>query len=596
MSNAEIAKLLRSVSAALSLGDNNRFRIIAYDRAADAIEHASSEVKDLWDEGKLKDLARIGEGIAGSLDELFKTGQVKHFEAILRPFPPAMFEMLDVPGIGPKNAFKLCQALGISKSHGAVAALAQAATKGHIRKLAGFGADSETKIIQNIREYQSRSDRLLLHQATAITDSLLAWLRASPYVDKAMVLGSLRRQASTVGDIDIAVATTHPQEVITHFTRYPQKSRVLEAGNLSASLILPNSRQVDLMVQPPQAFGSLLQHFTGSKHHNIALRELAMKKGYSLSEKGIKILAHPSLTLREGQGVSYDREKGMVTFATEESFYNFLGLDYIPPQLRENSGEIELALSHKLPKLVELADIRGDLHVHSNFDIEPSHDLGTSSVKELVTAAQKLNYQYLGLADHNPSVAGHNEKQVLELLKHRSRVIDHEKGTLHVFNGLEVDILPSGKRAISDVCMDQLDYAIVSIHSSFRGAKKTMTDRVLAGLDHPKAKIFGHPTARLLDEREGIDLDWDRLFDYCIRHHKWLEIDAWPNRLDLPDNLVREAVQAGISLVIGSDSHSSDSLPFINYGVSVAKRGWATAKDVMTTLDLSSIIKLINLR
>lgn len=572
-SNAQIAKLLRSVSAALSLDDGNRFKIIAYDRAADAVEHASSDVKDLWDEGKLKDLAGVGEGIASSLDELFRTGKVKHFAAILRPYPPAMFELLEVPGIGPKNAFKLCQALGISKAHTAISALEKAAHKGRIRTLESFGADSEAKILLGIKEYQGRSHRLLLHQATAIADSIVAWLEKSPYVKSATPLGSLRRQVSTVGDIDIAVATDHPAEVIEHFTKYPNKSRVLEAGTLSAGIILPNDHQVDLMVQPPEAIGALLQHFTGSKHHNIALRELAMKKGLSLSEKGIK------------QG---DKLR---PFATEESFYNFLGLDCIPPELRENQGEIELAQQHKLPKLVKLADIRGDLHVHSNFNIEPSHDLGTSSVRELVAAAKTLNYQYLGLTDHNPAVTGHTNKQVLDLLKRKADEINKSQGAIKLFNGLEIDILPTGKLAVSDAALELLDYAIVSIHSSFRSDKKTMTDRVLTGLDHPKVKIFGHPTARLLGEREGIELDWERIFAFCLEKGKWLEIDAWPNRLDLPDNLVHEAIMAGVKLVIDSDSHSADSLALMRYGVSVARRGWATAKDIVNTLALGDIIK-----
>jgi DNA polymerase (family 10) len=286
----------------------------------------------------------------------------------------------------------------------------------------------------------------------------------------------------------------------------------------------------------------------------------------------------------------------VIQFSTEEKFYQFLGLDYIPPELRENTGEIELAKIHKLPRLIELTEIKGDLHVHTNFDIEPSHDLGTSSVKQLAAAAYKLGYEYIGLTDHNPSVAKHTEKQTIELLKRRSHEIASEKGTIKLFNGLEIDILPDGKRAVSDQALELLDYAICSIHSSFRQSRKVTTDRVLTGLDHPKVKIFGHPSARLLGEREGIDLDWDRVFDFCQTHAKWLEIDAWPNRLDLPDNLVREAVKAGIKLVIDSDSHDAASLPFITYGISVARRGWATAKDIANTLDLQDIMKLIPVR
>ena len=304
VTNLQIAKLLRSVAAALELsGDDNRFRITAYQRAADAIEHASSEVKDLWDDGKLKELAGVGEGIAASLDELFRTGQVKHFQSMLKPFPSALFELGEVPGIGPKTALKFCKELGITKAHSAISELLKAAKKGRI----------DDRFIKAVQEYQGRSRRLLLDVAQTIASSIVEWMKKNPHVLQINTLGSLRRQASSVGDIDIAVASDRAKEVIEHFTKYPHKSRVLEAGERTASLILPNEYQVDLMVQPEAAYGALLQHFTGSKHHNIALREFALKKGYSLSEYGI--------TPREG------RKGKVLLFPTEEKFYNFLGLD-----------------------------------------------------------------------------------------------------------------------------------------------------------------------------------------------------------------------------------------------------------------------------
>lgn len=575
--------MLRSVAAALSLSEgDNHFRITAYERAADAIEHSSSEAKDLWDDGELKNLSGVGEAIASHLDELFRTGKVRHFNQILQPFPPALFELLEIPGIGPKNAHKLCKALGISSAHSAISKLEKAAKKGQVASLEGFGDDSQTKILQGIVEYQGRSKRLLLPSAQSIADSVIAWLKKLSQVNRADTLGSLRRQASTVGDVDISVASTDPQAVIEHFTNYPHKIRVIEAGRHTASLVLPNDVQVDLMVQPPVSYGSLLQHFTGSKHHNIALREYALKKGYSLSEYGVKRI----------------KSKKEILFDSEDKFYKFLRLQWIPPELREGRGEIELAKSGQLPPLVQLSDIKGDLQIHSDIDVEPSHDLGISSISQLAAAAKDLGYEYIGITEHNPSISGHSSKQALELIKMKTEIVqkfnsENKSEKFYVFNGLEIDIQPNGTRALPDACLDLLDYACVSIHSSFRQDRETMTSRVLSALNHPKIKYFAHPTARLLQEREGVELDWDKIFDYCLKNNKWLEIDAWPNRLDLPDSLVHEALKAGVKLVIDTDSHSASHLEYMRYGVSVARRGWATKNDVVNTTSLTHIKKLL---
>jgi DNA polymerase (family X) len=582
ITNPQIAKLLRSVAAALSLSaGDNRFRVIAYERAADAIEHASSEIKDLWDEGQLNDLSGIGQAIASHLDELFNTGHVRHFDQILKPFPPAIFELMEVPGLGPKNALKLCKALGITRPHSAISKLEKAAKSDQIASVEGFGEDSQAKILQGIKEYRGRTHRLLLPEAQAIAESVVHWLSKNPNVKRADPLGSLRRQTSTVGDVDIAVATDKPLEIIDLFTSYPKKSHVIEAGKKTASIALPNQFQVDLMVQSPKSYGSLLQHFTGSKHHNIELRELALKKGLSLSEYGIK-----------------NKDK-IVEFPTEEAFYNFLDLQWIPPELREGRGEIQAAQKNNLPHLVELADIKGDLHIHSDIDVEPSHDLGKSSIADLTSMAYRLKYEYIGLTEHNPSLSAHSSNQVLNLIKRKSEIVavfnenHREKGTPYVFNGLEVDILPNGILAVNEEVLDLLDYACVSIHSSFRQSKIKMTDRVLKALDHPKVRFFAHPTGRLLNEREGVELDWDRIFSFCEAHEKWIEIDSWPNRLDLPDFLVKEAIDHGVKLIIDSDSHQFSEMPYAKYGVAVARRGWAKKDSVINSNSLTEMRKLL---
>lgn len=596
--NKEIAELLRSIAAAYTVKDENKykFQIIAYQRAADSIEHASSEVKDLWDEGKISEIAGVGPSIASHLDELFKKGKVKHFEEVFKGLPPAMFEMLKIPGVGPKTAFKLTKFLKIFKREEALTRLEEALKAGGIRQLEGFGEVSEAKILKGIQEFSRKSERILLPIAAQIATDILDYLEKNPAVLKADPLGSLRRQCSTVGDIDIAVASNNPERVIEYFKGYPKKIRVLEAGKATASLLHRSGYQVDLMIQPPSAYGALLQHFTGSKHHNIKLREIALKKRYSLSEYGIR-------PVKKGEKLEIgsekeERPKGRLKeFATEEEFYNFLGMEWIPPELREDSGEIEAALQKRLPRLVETADIKGDLHIHSDFPIETSHDEGVSSIGEIVTKAASLGYEYVALTEHNPSTSMHSEMQIIDLLKRKKEHVEQfnyprvKKVPVRILNSLEIDIKPNGSLAIPEKGLDFLDFAIVSIHTSFRMDKDSMTRRILKALSHPKVRILGHPTGRKLNQREGYEFDWEKIFEFCLKQGKWLEINAWPDRLDLPDTLVREAVKKGVKMVINTDSHAANQLALMEYGVSVARRGWAEKKDIINTLGYDKIIE-----
>lgn len=604
MTNLEVAKLLRSVAAALTVKPGeNRFRIIAYERAADAIEHATSEVKDLWEEGKLREVPGIGEAIAQHLDELFKLGKIKHFEDLMKGLPPAMFELLDVPGIGAKSALKLTRELGITKTHGALEKLQKAAEKGHIRTLEGFGEQSEKEILESVKEVKERTRRLLLPHAKIISDEVIAWLLKNSSVVRAEPLGSLRRQAATVGDIDIAVATKNPKEVMAHFGKYPKKVKIIEAGSETSSLLLPGGVQVDLMLQPPEAFGAVLQHFTGSKHHNVALRVVAIKKGLSLSEYGIK-----KLKGQNSRGKSTTQKSKLYKFEDEERFYKFLGLGWIPPELREGRGEIEAALKHNLPKLVELGDIKGDFHMHSNFPPETSHDTGSDPMVEYVAEAERLGYEYISFSEHNPKVS-ESERKILDVLKRKKEKVEQinyslprdgggvkdnrEKGVIKVFNGLEIDIRADGSLALPEAGFELIDFAIVSIHGSFRATREKQTKRVLRALSHPKVKILGHPTGRKLNEREGVDFDWEKIFEFCKKNNKWLEINSWPERLDLPDILVHEAVKQGVKLTIDTDSHAVANMRGMRYGVSVARRGWAEKKDIINTLPLVELEKLL---
>jgi DNA polymerase (family 10) len=449
-------------------------------------------------------------------------------------------------------------------------------------KLIKEGNPSEVK--EKLKEVAAREKvgkRHLLPYAAQIASGIMDWMVKDARVVRVDPLGSLRRKASTVGDIDLACVTNEPVEVLTHFSKYPQTQKIIEKGEHSASILIPGGIQVDMMVQGAQSYGSLLQHFTGSKHHNIALREYSLKKGLSLSEYGIKELKTKSEKLK--------------AFQTEEEFYRFLGLDYIEPELREDTGEIEAARNHKLPKLIELTDVKADLQIHTSFNIETSHDLGESSMEEIIKKGSELGYEYLAFTEHNPSQKGHNDREIVEILKRKREKVEqlNYSGVQKVFNSLEIDIKPDGSLPVPDDGLETLDFALVSIHSNFDLERDLQTKRVLTALAHPKVKIFAHPTGRKLNEREGAELNWPEIFDFCLKQNKWIEINCDPMRLDLPDTLVKEAVGLGVKLTFGTDAHHKDGMNNMLWGVSVARRGWCEKKDIINTLSLKEFEEML---
>lgn len=546
------------------------------------IAASPTEVEDLYKEDKLRNLPGIGETIRARLEELFRKGSVSHFNTVLKGIPKSVFILINVPSIGPKKAYKLTTKLSLSNPETAIEDLISKAKNHEIANIPSFGEKSELDILRALFEYKEgrgKAIRMVLPYAEEIAEGILSYLEQSPSVTKAIPLGSLRRMMPTVGDIDIAVATNKPKEAIGHFISYPYKERVVEQGSTTASILTSGGRQIDLMTQPVEGFGALMQHLTGSKDHNVRLREYALKKGLSLSEHGIK-----------------DLKKGahLKRYDTEEEFYKALGMSWIPPELREDKGEIEQAIKHKLPRLVELGDIRGDLHVHSSFPIEPSHDLGQTSIERMVEYAKKQKYEYIGFSEHNPSISKHTSGQIYDLIARRNDHIEQiqmRTESVRIIKLLEIDILSSGKLAVNDRSMNLLDGAIVSIHSSFSTKRDEMTKRILAGLSHPKAKILAHPTGRLLNERPGYELDFDQLFDFCKKNNKALEINSWPQRLDLPDTLIREAVKGGVKLAINTDSHAVHQLILMKYGVTMARRGWATKGDIINTLKYGNLLE-----
>ncbi len=572
-SNKEIAAIFRQISAAFSAKGGDYFKIIAYDRAADSIEKSTSELKDLWDDNKLDTVPGLGKNMQSHIDELFRTGKVKHFEQVKRGLPQGMFPLLAIPGMGPKNAYKLAKTLKIKDIND----LESKAKQGEIRGLEGFGEKSEKDILSAIEELKGRSNRYPLPLAFATAQRVIDYLKKQEDCQEAQPLGSLRRMVATVGDVDIAVSSSQSAKIISHFKKFREIGRILTAGPTASSVVLKNGIQVDVKVQPPDAFGALLQHFTGSKNHNIHLRELSLKKNYSLSEYGIKV------------------KNKIKKFHSEKDFYEFLGLDYIEPELREDTGEIEAAQKHQLPNLINLKDIKGDIHLHSSYPIEPSHDLGANDFEEIITKAKSMGYQYVGFSDHSPGFATHTKEQILSLIEKRNKKIEQIKYShknFGILNLLEIDILTNGELSVPEEGLKMLDGAIAGIHSSHRQDKKTITKRLLTAASSPYVQVISHPTGRLLLERDSYEVDWPQIFAACAKTKTMLEINAWPNRLDLPDILVREAIEKGITLVINSDAHQIDEMDNMKFGVAVARRGWCEKKNIANTLPWLEFKKL----
>lgn len=554
-SNKQISHLLRSIAASYLLKNENRFKIVAYEKAADSVEGLTRELKDIWQERKLDEVEGIGPSIGSHLDEYFRTGRSKHFDSVLKKIPSGVFELMKIPTIGPKKAFKLVKMLHLERSKEVISDLKKASLAGKVAKLDTFGEKSQEDILSAIALHEKRSikeERMPLPYAFEIAGDIIYYLKKLPAVQRADALGSLRRMVATIGDIDIAVQADEDKAnlIVSHFVNYPKKISLNNRGEKKASIIVPPNVRVDLRVQDKKSYGSMLQYFTGSKSHNVKLREYALKKGYSLSEYGIKDL----------------KNKKLKEFANEKNFYNFLGLQYIPPEIRKGTVEIDFAKQNTVARLVQLADIKGDLHIHSSYNLKPSHDLGNNSYREILEFGQKMAYEYVGFADHNPNISNNSTGEIVSIMKKRQEDI-RRISKANYFIGLEVDILPTGKIALPQKAVDYVDYLIVSVHSSFAMSISQATKRVLTALSYPKVKILGHPTGRLLGKREGVNLDWIKVFEYCRARNIAVEINAWTERLDLPDTLVKEAIAAGVKLVIDSDAHGNQQMnnrPFAN--------------------------------
>lgn len=566
--NALCAKIFYEIADILEMQDV-QWKPIAYRKAARTIESLSKDVEEIYARGGVKalqELPGIGEAISGKTEEIIKTGTLHYYEELKKEAPFDMEAITAVPGVGPKKAMKLYKELGVKTAED----LKRAAEEEKIREIPGFDAKSEENILKGLALVEKTKGRALLGTALEEAERLVAKMRKSGLVERISYAGSLRRMKETVGDIDVLVTSRKPEEVMDYFVKLPEIAEVVAKGPTKTAVRLGSGIACDVRVVEDDAFGSALQYFTGSKEHNIALRRIAISKGWKLSEYGIF--------------------KGAKRIAgkDEEDVYAKLGLEWVPPELRENSGEIEAAQKGRLPKLLEAKDIRGDFHCHTKWSD------GSNSIEEMAAAAQKLGYEYIAITDHASKMGVARGLKDRDFAKQRKEVEKVQKGTeLKIMHGAEVDIEKDGSLFLKNETMKGLDLVVAAVHSNFSMPKEEMTERMVRAMENEHVDIIGHPSGRLIGEREPYEVDYEKLFEAAKRTGTAMEINAYPTRLDLWDTLARQAKERGVKLAIGTDAHSTEHLRFMSLGVATARRGWCGKGDVLNTLGFERLGKVL---
>jgi len=577
-SNQEIIKILKEVVAAMEVKGDQFFKIRAYHTAILSIEALTNSVLELWENNRLSEIPGVGSALVKHLDELFTTGKVREFESKLSGLPDGMFELLGVRKIGAKTAYKLASTFNLKNRDTALDEVKHLAEKGKIRELPGFGEKSEKEIldsITNLKMHKSEKVRTLLGVAEKVVSRIKDYMLSHKEIEYCEAMGSFRRRAPTIGDLDFAVACEVPEKALEIFLKFPEILEIINQGEKKASVVLKNEIQVDVRVIQKKELGSMLQYFTGNMQHNVILRQYALQQGMSLSEYGIK----------------YKGE--LEEFKDEKDFYKRLGLQYIPPEFRHGRNEIDLAKENMLPKFIDYDLIKGDLHTHT------TDSDGENTLEQMVEKAISLEYEYIGIADHNQSLVSLGEEEVLnQVLKKKEKILNlnrHYNGKIKILFGMEVNILADNTLGLSNEIMSHLDYVISSVHTSMDMSREKMTERVIEALKNPYVKILGHPSGRLLNERQGIELNWTEVFKLCALNNKFLEINSQPQRLDLPDDLVNEALKLGCNFVINTDAHNVASLDLMHFGIDVARRGGLEKNKVLNTLNLENLLeKLYN--
>jgi DNA polymerase (family 10) len=566
--NADVAAVFEEIADLLEIEGSNPFRIRAYRNAARTLRDLPREVGAMLDEGEdLTELPGIGEDLAAKIKEIVETGTAAALEEHRKKVPKTLTELLRIPGIGPKRVKALYRDLGIRT----LAQLQKAAQDRRVRSLQGFGEKTERYILDQLKARTGEEKRFKLAVATQYAESFIAYLKASAGVKKVVAAGSYRRAQETIGDLDILVTAAPGSSAMDRFTSYPEVEEVLAHGVTKASVRLACKLQVDVRVVPEDSFGAALQYFTGSKAHNVTLRQLAQQRGLKLNEYGL---------------FKGDRS---VAGVTEESVYAAVGLPWIPPELRESRGEFEAARAGHLPTLVELADLKGDLHAHTK-----TTD-GRNSMREMAEAAREHGFEYLAITDHSRRLTmakGLDAKRLFEQLEEIDRLNETLSG-ITLLKGIEVDILEDGSLDLPDEDLSRLDLVVGAVHSHFRLSRQKQTERIMRAMDRPCFTILAHPTGRLIDERAPYDVDMARLIQHARERGCVLEVNAHPVRLDLTDTDCRMAKEEGVMLSVNSDAHSVFDFRNLRYGIGQARRGWLEKEDVLNARPLHSLRPLL---
>jgi len=570
MKNFEIAKILYSIALYLEM-EEEQFKPRAYEKAAHSIEALTEECDESYKRGGIKALMEIpgvGQSIAQKIEELIKTGKLKYYEQLKKKVPVDIEQLTAIEGVGPKTVKILYKKLKIRN----IEELEKAAKAGKIQNLEGFGEKSEQAILKGIEFFKRGKGRFILGYVLPILRDIELRLGHLPEVKKVNIAGSTRRMKETIGDADFLVASDEPQKVMDFFTSMPEVAHVYSKGPTKSMVKLKIGLDADIRVIPEKSYGAALQYFTGNKDHNIALRKIAIDKGWKLSEYGV-----------------FDRHDKYLFGKTEEEVYEKLGMKWMSPELRENTGEIEAAQKNKLPKVIEYGSLKGDLQIQTKWTD------GANSIKEMAEEAKKLGLEYIAITDHtkrNAFVGGLDEKKIILQMKEIIKINKTIAG-IRILSGSEVDILKNGKLDISDDVLEDLDVVGVSVHSNFNLSKIEQTTRIIKAMENENVDILFHPTGRLIQEREPYDVDIEKIIQTAKDTRTILEINAFPNRLDLKDEYIKLAVKAGVKLSIDSDAHNRNHMQFLEFGIAQARRGCAEDKDIVNTRKLNDFLKLL---
>lgn len=581
MNKNEIAGVLTEIGTLLELKGENPFKTRAYQAGARVLESLEqAEFETLVREERLKSVKGIGDALAQKIGELHATGKLEFFEKLKASIEPGLVEMLDIPGLGPKKIIAINKQLGVTT----IAGLSAACADGRVAALAGFGEKSQEKILAGIRNREAYGKRHHWWDAQAVAAPIVAGLRALPQVSRAEAAGSLRRGMETVGDLDFIVAATDVAPVVEWFVARPGVTEITARGDTKASVRFASGLQADLRLVPPEQFAFALHHFTGSKDHNVQMRQRALARGFSLSEWG--------LVPAEGEGTAKEKAAGALgaghapAIQSEEQLFAALDLRFIPPELREGLGEIEAAEAGPLPRLVEAVDLRGAFHNHTT-----ASD-GANTLAEMTAAAEALGWVYLGIADHSKSsvqAKGLGEERLAVQVAEIRALNASGRFKTHVFAGTECDILPDGRLDFDDATLATLDYVVVSVHSAFTQSEADMTARIIRAIENPRVTMLGHVTGRLLLRREGYQVDFAKIIDAAIANRVIIELNASPWRLDMDWRHWRKSAERGLLCSINPDAHDTEGLSHVTAGVNSARKGWLTRENVLNTRSLAEV-------